>query len=42
MKLLFAAVVSLALTVPAWAGTHCREVCRDGAWGTGYCYIDCN
>jgi hypothetical protein len=40
MKLLFAAVVSLALT-PAWAGTHCREVCRDGAWGTGYCYVDC-
>jgi hypothetical protein len=40
MKLLFAAVITLALTAPAWA-TRCREVCRDGAWGTGYCYVDC-
>jgi hypothetical protein len=41
MKLL-AIIVALAIgTSAALAGTHCREVCRDGAWGTGYCYIDC-
>jgi hypothetical protein len=42
MKTLFALVVMLGFVGPAFAGTHCREVCRDGAWGTGYCYIDCN
>ena len=40
MKYLFAAVVALALTTPAWA-TRCHEVCYEGAWGTGYCYVDC-
>jgi hypothetical protein len=36
------AYIALAMIHPAFAGTHCREVCRDGAWGTGYCYVDCN
>jgi hypothetical protein len=40
-KLILAALAALALTSGALAGTHCREVCRDGAWGTGYCYVDC-
>jgi hypothetical protein len=28
MKLLFAAVIALALTTPAWAGKHCWTQCR--------------
>jgi len=43
MKKVLFALVALAIgTSAALAGTHCREVCRDGAWGTGYCYVDCN
>ena len=40
-KLILAIVATLTLTSAAFAGERCREVCRDGAWGTGYCYIDC-
>jgi hypothetical protein len=40
MKLLFAAVIALALTTPAWAG-H-RESCTTNCnQNTGYCYTSC-
>jgi hypothetical protein len=39
MKLLFAAVVALALTTPAWAGhTSCQTFCNQN---TGYCSTSC-
>jgi hypothetical protein len=40
MKLLFAAVVALALATPAFAGQHCTTFCRTD--GSGICYTDCN
>jgi hypothetical protein len=41
-KVVLAALVALSLTATlASAKTTCHLVCRDGAWGTGYCEWVC-
>jgi hypothetical protein len=40
MKLLFAAIIALALTTPAWAGKHCWTQCRSD--GSGFCETNCD